>query len=599
PTNTTTRSKPLREFHVRHFLNTELRSNLVEVLNDTTVNHSGNHELNRLLRYIPDLVPGLTNSVLTLLESIRHTLSDRILQGVEHLVTNKHPHPVNVVLNVAPSSLNNRLQELELRGKMSVDPFNNGLENVLLDKRPRDVNVVPDLRPNQFNNSLEELEPRYQLVVHKVHNRSENVLLNELPRRVNRNADTLPNHLNDGPEQLEHWRKIILHKRNDSVEDDLNALPPSRDNQLNPVKHRDCDVFPQPPEHGTNSREHGLNDRQHIRLEPCNNSLNRKHDPIPSNLNAASQPFSASNNTVPNRLHDRPQHVTEPIAHSRNRDLNASPRRVNTVTEPAHLLVHENKPSNKQGDGSNNQTNRVSLHRRVKNTHLHRSTRSGKLLSHQQTIPNSLTNSNRLQRQTVSRNATNNSGKDRPPFLEQANNRRKNRRKLLDALNDCVANRLHHRGQLLQQRHQRLTDSDLNVILGYLERLTEGLSDFLASLRLRRGKFARPVLHHRQNIINTDFALRGHLLDNVTSRAELRRQSINDRITRLRNHRQRVIHDDTAIVDTLKKAVHGAVKFCGTTTGTNNRPTNLIKNLYSVVTLNPGVRKRLRGLTIR
>src|SRR5699024_11745008 len=106
----------LREFHVRHFLNTELRSNLVEVLNDTTVDHSGNHELNRLLRYIPDLVPGLTNSVLALLERIRHTLSDRILQGVKHLVTNKHPHPVNVVLNVAPSSLNNRLQELELRG---------------------------------------------------------------------------------------------------------------------------------------------------------------------------------------------------------------------------------------------------------------------------------------------------------------------------------------------------------------------------------------------------------------------------------------------------------------------------------------------------
>src|SRR5699024_1795066 len=150
PTNTTTRSKPLREFHVRHFLNTELRSNLVEVLNDTTVDHSGNHELNRLLRYLTDLVPGLTNSVLTLLDRIRHVLIDRILQGVEHLLTNKHPHPVNVVLNVAPSSINNRLQELELRGKMSVDPFNNGLENVL-HKRPRDVNVVPDLRPNQFN----------------------------------------------------------------------------------------------------------------------------------------------------------------------------------------------------------------------------------------------------------------------------------------------------------------------------------------------------------------------------------------------------------------------------------------------------------------
>src|SRR5699024_1925930 len=470
---------------------------------------------------------------------------------------------------------------------------------LLLAKRPLAANALPDLRPTQSNNSLEELAPRYQLVVHQVHNRSENVLLNELPRRINCYTDTLPDHLNDGPEQLEHGCKIILHKRNDSVEDDLNALPPSRDNQLNTVKHRYRNVLPQPTEHGTNSREHGLNDRRNISLEPGNHGTNRHHDPIPSNLNAVPQPFSASNNTVPNRLHDRPQHVTEPIAHSRNRDLNASPRRINTITEPANLLIHENKPSNKKRHCRNNQTKRVGLHRRVKNTHLYRSSRRGELLCHKQTIPNSLTNSNRLQRQTVSRNATNNSGKDRPPLLEQANNSRQNRRKLLNALNDCVANWLHHRCQLLQQRHQRLTNSNLNVILGDLERLTEGLSNVLASLRLRRGKFARPVLHHRQNIINADFALRGHLLDNVTSRAELRRQSINDRITRLRNHRQRVIHDDTAIVDTLKKAVHGAVKFCGTTTGTNNRPTNLIKNLYSVVTLNPGVRKRLRGLTIR
>src|SRR5699024_10124078 len=140
---------PLREFHIRHFLNTELRSNLVEVLNDTTVDHSGNHELNRLLRYIPDLVPGLTNSVLTLFESIRHRLGDRVLQRVKHLIANEVPHRADTRLNPIPHVLNNSTQETELRGKMSVDPFNNGLENVLLDKRPRDVNVVPDLRPNQ------------------------------------------------------------------------------------------------------------------------------------------------------------------------------------------------------------------------------------------------------------------------------------------------------------------------------------------------------------------------------------------------------------------------------------------------------------------
>src|SRR5699024_759471 len=433
---------------------------------------------------------------------------------------------------------------------------------------------------NKLQDSLQELEPWNNLRVDPVHDRRENVLLNELPRRVNGNADTLPDHLNDGPEQLEHWCKIILHKRNDSVEDNLNALPPQCDNQLNTVKHRYRNVLPQPTEHGTNSREHGLNDRRNISLEPGNHGTNRHHDPIPSNLNAVPQPFSASNNTVPNRLHDRPQHVTEPIAHSRNRDLNASPRRINTITEPANLLIHENKPSNKKRHCRNNQTNRVGLHRRVKNTHLYRSTRRGELLCHQQTIPNSLTNSNRLQRQIVGSNTANNSGKDRPPFLEQPNDCRKNRRKLLDALNDCVANRLHHGCQLLQQRHQRLTDSDLNVILGDLERLTEGLSDFLTGPGLRRSEFARAVLHYVENVINTDFAISGHLLNDIARGAELRRQGINNRITRLRNHRQRVIHDDTAIIDTLKKAVHGAVKLRSATTGTNNRPTNLIENLY-------------------
>src|SRR5699024_1094738 len=138
------------------------------------------------------------------------------------------------------------------------------------------------------------------------------------------------------------------------------------------------------------------------------------------------QPFSARSNTIPNCLHNRPQNVTEPITNRSHSNLNSRPRRVNTVTEPANLLVHENEPSNKKRHCRNNQTNRVSLHRRVKNTHLHRSTRRGKLLRHQQAIPNSLTNSNRLQRQTVSSNATNNSGKDRPPFLEQAHNSRKN-----------------------------------------------------------------------------------------------------------------------------------------------------------------------------
>src|SRR5699024_3119744 len=116
---------------------------------------------------------------------------------------------------------------------------------------------------------------------------------------------------------------------------------------------------------------------------------------------------------------------------------------------------------------------------------------------------------------------------------------------------------------------------------------------------LRRGEFTSAVLHHIENIINTDFALRCHLLNNVTSGAELRRQSINDRITRLGNHRQRVIHNDTTVVDTLQEAVHGPVKLRSAATGTNDCPTNLVKNLYSIAALYARVSKRLSRFTIR
>src|SRR5699024_4226142 len=198
--------------------------------------------------------------------------------------------------------------------------------------------------------------------------------------------NTLPNHLNDGPEQLKHWCKIILHKRNNSVEDNLNALPPQRDNQLNPVKHRNRNVLPQPPEHSTDSVKHGLNDRQHIRLEPRNHGLNREHDPVPGDLDYVPQPFSARSNTIPNGLHNRPQNVTEPITNRSHSNLNSRPRRVNTVTEPANLLVHENEPSNKKRHGGNNQTNRVSLNSRVTNTQLNANSISTVLIHNIQTI---------------------------------------------------------------------------------------------------------------------------------------------------------------------------------------------------------------------
>src|SRR5699024_9740531 len=180
---------------------------------------------------------------------------------------------------------------------------------------PSNPNIILNLRPHKLNNSLQKLEPRNNLLVHPVHDRRENVLLNELPRRINCYTDTPPDHLNDGPEQLKHGCKIILHKRNNSVEDDLNALPPQCDNQLNAVEHWSCNVLPQPPEHSPDSIKHGLNDRQHIRLEPRNHDLNRNHDSVPGNLDYVPQPFSARSNTIPNGLHDRPHILHEPIRH--------------------------------------------------------------------------------------------------------------------------------------------------------------------------------------------------------------------------------------------------------------------------------------------
>src|SRR5699024_7369704 len=133
----------------------------------------------------------------------------------------------------------------------------------------------------------------------------------------------------------------------------------------------------------------------------------------------------------------------------------------------------------------------------------------------------------------------------------------------------------------------------------FRSRLTECLSNILTGFSLRRGEFTSAVLHHVENVINTDFAISGHLLDNVARGAELRRQRVNDRITRLGNHRQRVIHDDTTVVDSLQDYVHGAVKFCCASTGTDDCPTNLVKNLYSIDALYARVSKRLSRFTIR
>src|SRR5699024_9352605 len=73
-TNPATRSEPLGQFDVRHTLNAELVRNLVEVVDDPLLNHRINDKLHGLFRYLLDLIPGLTDSVLALLEGVRDTI---------------------------------------------------------------------------------------------------------------------------------------------------------------------------------------------------------------------------------------------------------------------------------------------------------------------------------------------------------------------------------------------------------------------------------------------------------------------------------------------------------------------------------------------
>src|SRR5699024_7551942 len=119
-------------------------------VDDPLLNHRINDKLHGLFRYLLDLIPGLTDSVLALLEGVRDTISDRVLQRVKHLIANEVPHRADTRLNPIPHVLNNSTQETELRGKVRVDPVHNRLENVLLDERPSNMDIVSDFRPNKL-----------------------------------------------------------------------------------------------------------------------------------------------------------------------------------------------------------------------------------------------------------------------------------------------------------------------------------------------------------------------------------------------------------------------------------------------------------------
>src|SRR5699024_3923566 len=331
-----------------------------------------------------------------------------------------------------------------------------------------------------------------------------------------------------------------------------------------------------PPEHGTDSIKHGLNDRQHVSLEPRNNSLNRKHDPRPDDLNNVPQPLSTSNNAGPNSRHDRPNISLEPANNRSRRGLNRVPNSRPNCLTGLRLREIPHQGSHQQADSRDNPADdgdRLNARRNRQEHALNRQTSSSQTT---RSDPRGDTSDNERTRQSRQPdNVVLNPLDARLNALDHVGN-------LLDETDNGIRCRFHHWSQLLQQWDQRLTDGNLDVILGDLERLTECLSNILTGFSLRRGEFTSAVLHHVENVINTDFAISGHLLDNVARGAELRRQRVNDRITRLGNHRQRVIHDDTTVVDSLQESVHGAVKFCCASTGTDDCPTNLVKNLYSI-----------------
>src|SRR5699024_4261195 len=232
------------------------------------------------------------------------------------------------------------------------------------------------------------------------------------------------------------------------------ALPPQRDNQLNPVKHRNSNVLPQPPEHSTDSVEHGLNDRQHIRLEPCNNSLNRKHDPRPGELDTVPHPFSASNNAIPNSLHHLSHIRHEPMRHGQRSRCNAGPSGVHYVTEPANLLVRHNESSNKKDKPRNNQTIRVGSHHSIQRSLSRSHTVSdGDTRRPHDQVP--LLNEIRSPRQPITDNTNS------IPGDNSTNNRRNHRRPVLEDFPGSLSRirqRLEKAKQLLNALNNRSRD---------------------------------------------------------------------------------------------------------------------------------------------
>src|SRR5699024_3335545 len=82
------------------------------------------------------------------------------------------------------------------------------------------------------------------------------------------------------------------------------------------------------------------------------------------------------------------------------------------------------------------------------------------------------------------------------------------------------------RGQRIQRGTYRPADRGRDRVLGDLPLVPEGLADLVTGLDLRLRQVAGAVLHHREDVVDADLAVGGHLLDDVPGDAELGLQGV-------------------------------------------------------------------------
>src|SRR5699024_12053796 len=93
------------------------------------------------------------------------------------------------------------------------------------------------------------------------------------------------------------------------------------------------------------------------------------------------------------------------------------------------------------------------------------------------------------------------------------------RRQDVNKTSHSLTRRLNRGRDLLNQRQQDSTQSNLYVVLRDLPLTAERFRRRIASNKHLLERIARSVLHHRHDIGDVDLALRGHLLDLINARS--------------------------------------------------------------------------------